>query len=263
MLPDVMSMLSASRGVIAAMCVGGSALMLVAQPAPIPSPGPRLDRAADGQTLLMRTDFDRDGQEPPGTEKNPVRVIRGETVYVRVNDLGGEVDGMHETGTVPREVLLPVFVTSKAKSPDVINEVRPRVHLDDLEFSEIAPATAPFAIEGLPRGVKLVWLAATVSPADADRFAQATGTTLRVSYRQPLLHDRFLYLPLIVPGHERAGAKRNWPLQMFVRSADRLLQPPEPPADSQHLGDVLVVYLRDRQLVDIAIPPRKRPTKSP
>lgn len=245
------------------MCIGGSVMVLVAQPAPSPSPGPRLDRATDGQTLLMRMDADRKEPKPPAAKENSSPVTQGETVYVRISDLGGEVDGTHETDNVPREVLVPVFAASKTRPSEVIDESRPRVFLDDLEFSEIAPATEPFAIQGLPRGVKVVWLSATVSPADAERFAQATGTTLRVSYRQPLLQDRFLYLPLIVPGHERLAAKRTWPFQMFVRSTDRLLQPPEPPTDSQHLGDILVVYLRDRQLVDIAIPPRKRPAKSP
>jgi hypothetical protein len=258
-----MNMLSSSRGVLFGIGFGWSVVLVVGQPAPVPPPGPRLDRAADGQTLPMRTDLDSKEPQPQTSGNKPIPRIQGETVYVRVSDLGGEVDGTHEVDNVPREVLVPVFAASKTRPSEVIDVARPRVFLDDLEFSEITPVATPFAIEGLPRGVKVVWLSATVSPADAERFAQATGTTLRVSYRQPLLLDRFLYSLILVPGHERPAAKRNWPFQMFVRSTDRLLQPPEPPADSQHLGDILVVYLRDRQLVDLAIPPRKRTVKSP
>ena len=258
-----MNMLRARRVVFSVICLGGSVVLSFGQPAQIPPAGPRLDRAADGQTLLMSSDLDSKEQRAQATGKKSHPLIQGETVYVRLSDLGGEVDGTHEADTAPRELLVPLFATSKARPSEVIDEARLRVFLDDFEFSEITPVAAPFAIEGLPRGVKVVWLSATVAPADAERFAPATGTTLRVSYRQPLLHDRFLHLPLMVPHHERRSAKRTWPFQMFVRSTDRLLQPPEPPADSQHLGDILVVYLRDRQLVDIAIPPRKRPVKSP
>lgn len=211
----------------------------------------------------MRTDVTRNERNPQNVEKKSSPLISGETVYVRLSDLAGEVDGTHEAEATPQEVLVPVFTAAKTRPSEVVEEARLRVLLDDIEFAEITPAAAPFAIEGLPRGVKVVWLAATAAPAEAARLAAATGTTLRVSYRQVLLHDRFLYLPVMIPKHERGAAKRAWPYQMFARSTDRLLPPPEPPADSQHLGDVLVVYLRDRQLVDLALPPRKRPVKSP
>jgi hypothetical protein len=239
---------------------------------PGPPITPRLNSPISGQELIVEVQEPR-AKQP--TQTNPAKPLNagrtadatasvaGESVYVRLSDLAGEVDGTLELSSTSKEVLVPVFAEAKTRAATVVKETRLRVLLDDIEFSEITPAAAPFAVPGLPPDVKVVWLAATVAPADAARLAEATGTTLRVSYRQPLLHDRFFYLPVIAPGHERASAKRNWPFQMFVRSTDRLLAPPEPPADSQHLGDILVVYLRDRQLVELSIPPRKRPAKNP
>lgn len=235
---------------------------------PIASPGPRSDPEKVVKDLVVEIKKPEVRKETSDVLHQhvvayPAPLVYGETVYARLSDVAADIDGMHQFATTPQEILIPVFTAAKTRSTEVIEEARLRVMLDDIEFSEITPAVAPFAVEGLPRGVKVVWLSATVAPADAPRFAAATGTTLRVSYRQPLLQDRFLHLPLVVAGHDRQAIKRAWPFQMFVRSTDRLLPPPEPPADGQHLGDILVVYLRDRQLVDLSIPPRKRPVKSP
>lgn len=235
---------------------------------PISPPLPRVNPDGAGKDLVVEI---KDREKKPETSDvvhlhvvtYPAPLINGETVYARLSDVAADVDGLHQVATAPPEVLVPVFCAAKVRPTEAIDESRLRVMLDDIEFSEITPAVAPFAVEGLPRGVKVVWLSATVAPADASRFAAATGTTVRVSYRQPFLQDRFLHLPLVVPGHSRQAIRRNWPFQMFVRSTDRLLPPPEPPADGQHLGDILVVYLHDRQLVDLSIPPRKRPAKSP
>lgn len=245
-------------------------LSVVAQTtlAPLP-PEPTPAPAGAGKDLVVEIRERAGKQASPAALPRHVAAsstaprVHGETVYARVSELAADVEGIHEVGATPREILVPVFTASKTRPAEVVEEARLRVMLDDIEFSEVTPAAAPYGVAGLPRGVKVVWLTATAAPAEAARLAAATGTTLRVSYRQPLLHDRLLLLPVVIPDFERAAAGRAWPCQLFVRSPDRLLPPPEPPADSQHLGDILVVYLRDRQLVDLALPPRKRPAKSP
>jgi len=189
--------------------------------------------------------------------------LLGETVYVRIGTTAGDVEGVYEFSDSVRELLVPVFAATKTPAAEALNDAQLRVMIDDIELTQLAPAEAPFEMKGLPRGVKLVWFSTSAAPGDTERLEKTPARTVRLSYRQPLLHDRFLYLPVIAPGAARTGDARNWRYQMFVRSIDRLFSAPELPADSRHLGDVLVVYLRDRELVDLPVPPRKRPAKTP
>src|ERR1035437_1538171 len=115
-------------------------------------------------------------------------------------------------------IFFPIFA-SKGEAPvDVLAKAKFEITIGDKVFVAATPCEAPRKLAVLPEDVSGCWFKIEVDEQCCE-LAERDGSRLpvRLTYSQPLIGNRFYYLPIIPHGDELIESQdRDWRFQLVM-----------------------------------------------
>jgi hypothetical protein len=182
-------------------------------------------------------------------------VLVGETVHVKMLEDAAIVRGVFEfedwlpgDGTT---VYVPIFAEKASEAAQLLAQTGLELEVDGKRLGPASPCDVPAGV-ALPANIpRIFWFAADLDILIDDRESIASRRcVLKVSYSQPLIRGRFYYLPILA-GESSEGNKRRWNYQMIIQATTRIPQVLSKHSDFEQLGSNLVIYLRNRSIVEV------------
>ncbi len=189
-----------------------------------------------------------------GNESPPSSELRGETVYVLVGETESRVDAVYDIADFAKtaeHLLFPLFGQADANPKDVLAWARLRVSFNGKALTGISLAKPPGASPATPAELQVVWARINTGPASTSQPRASSGLALRISYVQPHIDGRFYYLPQSLPIELSETRGTSWRYSLIARSPDLPLRFSVGESRWERLGDILVVYLKQDQIVMI------------
>lgn len=189
-----------------------------------------------------------------GNESPPGSDLRGETVYVLVGETESRVEAVYDISDFAKaaeHLLFPLFGRADANPKDVLAWARFRVSFDGKALTGISLTKPPEASPPTPAELQVVWARINTGPAFATQPRANSGLALRIAYVQPHIDGRFYYLPQSLPIESSEVRGISWRYSLIARSPDLPLGFSVGESRWERLGDILVVYLKQDQIVMI------------
>ncbi len=197
----------------------------------------------------------------PGSHKpDPVvgdAAIFGETVYARMENDGTQIEARFDLGVNGERiesVYFPVFATLGASPGGLLDLCKFYAVLGGTRLDDVVMARSPVGSPKAPTGSRIVWF--QFMPKDQKEILAEEGAHLifKISYWQPHVAGHFFYLPQSIAHQDAANNIRDWRFPMIVRSLNRITPNPDANADFDRIADLLIIYLRNAEVVSIPAP---------
>lgn len=191
----------------------------------------------------------------PATIYVPTAKLTGESVYVRIRDDVGSVAAVfnfdHWETSSAKTIYFLIYARPGLDPAGLLAQSSPEIVTDEIPASTLPmPCEPPARTPSDPPGAHAYWYCLNVEDLFGDKPAEVvrSGIIVRLRYKQPLIKGRFYYLP-IIPGQTPGDS--SWPCQMVIRADQRLVRVTSRDTEFYALDDVVVVHLKDRQIVEL------------
>jgi hypothetical protein len=183
----------------------------------------------------------------------PKAKLAGETVYARLSKESASVTAVFEFEEWftqdAKIVYFPVFATEAVDPITVLSRAEIEFEVGDKKVGVASPCEAPKGLKQALAGAHIYWFSANLNDlVDGAELESSGRTIVRFSYSQPLISGRFYYLPIIAGSSDGAA---SWKYQMLVRSESKPVRVTSKGTEFYQLADVVSVYLKDREIVEI------------
>jgi len=186
----------------------------------------------------------------------PKAKLAGEIVQVHMlNDVARvtAIFEFEEQVTADAKIIyFPIFALDNDGPVQVLTNAEFELDANDKTQGIATPCPTPERFRKIKFTPRVCWFAADIDELTAQPGIHAVErVVIRASYTQPLIHGRFYYLPVIVGAVDHNKDRRQWNYQMYVYSGSRVTQVLSEGTDYEQLGDSVVVFLRDGEIVEI------------
>lgn len=182
----------------------------------------------------------------------PNAKLAGETVHVRLMKNAAVVTAVFEFEEFltrdAKIVYFPIFSENAHNPVEVLANSEFELAVGDKKQAIATPCPPPEGLGNIPNRPRVFWFSANIDDLTDDTVI--FPLVIKVTYTQPRIQGRFHYLP-IIPGAAGESTKRSWNYQMLAYSGSRVTQVTSKPSDYEQLADSVVVYLKDRQPVEL------------
>ncbi len=182
--------------------------------------------------------------------------LSGETVHVRMGKDSAAITALfafeHDLTRNDRTFYFPIFSDDNSTSAQVLAIAGLELEVDGKKQSMATPCDTPNGLKGLPSTPRIYWFSANLDDLIEDSGTEAIDKpiTIRVSYSQARIHGSVHYLPIIIGG-TGSLAHRSWNYQLHAHSGARVTRVISKGTDYEQIADSVVVYLKDRELVEL------------
>ena len=188
----------------------------------------------------------------------PKAKLAGETVFVHITKEAAVVTAVFEFDdwiTLDAKVVyFPIFTNASDDPIQILAHADFALEVDGKKLGVAAPCETPTRFGKLPKNPRISWYAANLDELIDNAKAEVDFNRriiVRLSYTQPLIHGRFYYLPVVIGSADPDKEKRSWNYQMLAHSNLKILQVLSKQVDYEQLGNGVVVYLKDTEIVVI------------
>jgi hypothetical protein len=187
----------------------------------------------------------------------PKAKLSGETVYVRLVKDTAAVTAIFEFDEWETRddklIYFPMFATGSEDPVKVLARADFELEIGGKKIGIATPCAPPRKFRDIPSGPKILWFAANLDLLIGDTAVDINQRVIvRASYVQPLIQGVFYYLPVIAgQSDDLDREKRSWRYQMHARSTLRITTVLSKKSDFEQLGDSVVVFLKDGEIVEV------------
>jgi len=184
----------------------------------------------------------------------PNAKLAGESVVVRMAKDEGVVTAVFEFEEwIARDtkwVYFPIFTSDSSDPVKVLARAGLELEIGGKKLEVPLPCEAPERFRKKTGDPQVCWFRANIDDSLGEEVVEIhSRMTIRVSYSQPLIGDRFYYLPVIIGQNDKE--KRSWRYQMHVRAGPRILKVVSNDTDYEQITEGVVVYLKDGETVAV------------
>jgi len=183
--------------------------------------------------------------------------IQGETVYARMEKTGTQIEARYDIGTNRgkiESVYFPVFAPVGISVAGLLDQCKFYASLCEIPLDDVIPVKAPVGSPKAPVGASIVWFLFMLKDQKEITIDESERVVFKISYWQPHVAGHFYYLPQSIAHVMTGDIYRDWRFPMIVRSLSRITSNPDVKADYDRIGDLLIIYLRNAEIVSIPAP---------